>query len=131
PDDGDCGPEPAAPAPEANSPEVFIGLVGPIGTDHDEIVKILADVLGDVRYGCETIRFSTLLHRYPRYRHLAGIKEEETRVRKHMKAGTEVRHLFGQGSALAQMAISEIGETRRRLHLANGMADSDDLSRIP
>ncbi len=128
--------EPSAPqrnSPSAVSeyPEIFIGLVGPIGTDHDEIVRILTETLRDVNYNALCIRFSKLLHDYPKYRHLADLVKEDERYKAHMEAGTEVRNLFGQGSALAQLAVSKIWREREELHAKDGSAGADGLSNIP
>lgn len=129
-----AGPTAPAESPDrqvAEFPEIFIGLVGPIGTDHKEIIRLLTEALRDVNYKAETIRFSKLLHAYPKYQHLAEIKKEEERYRKHMEAGTEVRKMFGQGSALAQLAISEIWSLRGKLRPDDGREKTDSQIQNP
>ncbi|QCN97983.1 hypothetical protein D3093_15170 (plasmid) [Azospirillum argentinense] len=113
-------------------PEIFIGLVGPIGTDTKEIQRILEETLREVHYSCVTIRFSQLLHDYPRYADLANVSlKKEAHYERHMTAGTDLRKTFGEGSALAQLSITEIWKKRIQIHKDRGAEDAEKKGSIP
>lgn len=124
-------PVPAS-VPVVAGPEVFIGLVGPIGTDNDEIAQILAEALRGIHYTCDTVRFSKLLHGYPKYQHLTDeTMKGDDRYEKHMAAGTDLRKTFVQGSALAQLAIAEIWKIRSKIHSQRGEAAAAAMGAVP
>jgi cytidine deaminase len=106
-----------------SGPEIFIGLVGPIGTDHDEVFRTLHYELSTVNYNAAQIKVSRLIHDFPGYEELKNIRKEDIRYTEYIKAGTEIRELFQTGSALAQQAIFAIRNERMLAHRS-----SDELS---
>jgi hypothetical protein len=93
--------------------ELFIGLVAPVGTDHNLLTEILEDTLRSFGYETVLVRLAQLLHTYPRYKKLPKNPVDEY-VRVHQKAGNEFRGLAESADALAVLGIGAIREARKR-----------------
>jgi hypothetical protein len=68
-----------------SGPELFIGLVAAVGTDHTLLTEILEDVLQSFRYETRVIRLAQLLHTFPRYQNLPAEPADEY-IRQHQQA---------------------------------------------
>ena len=74
-------------------PELFIGLVGAIGTDLGSVCSALEASLSNVSYASHSIRLSNLLNDLPRWSPLAKIRYEDKRYDAYMSAGNEFRRV--------------------------------------
>lgn len=100
-----------------NDPEIFIGLVGAIGTDLDLVASELKKALGEVNYKTQVIRLSHLLRTISvdPWRSLPDAGPEDVRYQKYMDAGTRLRETVGRGDALAMLALADIQDKREDL----------------
>src|SRR6185437_289637 len=92
-------------------PELFIGLVAPVGTDHDQLTSCLQDIFKSFNYKTRAIRVAALLHRFPRYKDLPSTPIDRY-IETHQAAGDDFRELIGKGDALAISAIGDIEKNR-------------------
>ncbi len=93
-------------------PEIFIALVGAVGTDLDGVTAALRSSLADVGYESEVVRLSELLHQIDRWEGLANIAGEKERLEAHMQAGTEFREALQRGDAMVALSIGAIRDSR-------------------
>lgn len=99
-----------------DGPELFIGLVGPVGTDLGMVMATLTDELQSVGYRTVEIRLSRLLRELQPNRHLDDmVGQEDNRIDAHMDAGNELRRTVGDGGALALLAAARVTAERARL----------------
>ena len=99
-------------APAAQTfPELFIGIVAAVGTDHNQLCSILVDTLQTFQYKSHIIRLASLLHSVPRFRNLPSEHIDEY-IAKHQKAGNDFRQLIGKNNAMAALSIGEIKDLR-------------------
>ncbi len=94
------------------TPELVIGLVGPLGVDLNIISDVLEKELASVQYTSIEIRLSHLLDQLTGLDARRFQKPEEKRIRSYMRAGTELRTRLKWGDALAMMAVASIREER-------------------
>ena len=73
-----------------SGPELFIGLVGAVGTDLELVSSALQDSLSEVNYKFQTIQLSKLLHEIDEWKNLSSSLHEDQRYHKHMDAGNEL-----------------------------------------
>jgi cytidine deaminase len=101
---------PSIPLPRER-PELFIGLVAAVGTDHSLLTEILEDILHSFGYETRVIRLAQLLHAYPRYK---GIPADpvDVYIRQHQKAGNEFRRITKSDDSLAVLGIGAIQAAR-------------------
>src|SRR3954463_15999946 len=92
-------------------PEIFIGLVGAVGTDLGMVTEAISAALDEVAYRTEVIRLSALLNELDWDRDLPN-KPLDEHISKHMDAGDELRETWDRGDALALIALSEIADRR-------------------
>lgn len=97
--------------PPRVSPELFIGLVASVGTDHNLITDILEGSLKDFAYHTRVIRLAQLLHAFPKYRNLVSEPADDY-IDEHQKAGDDFRDLTKRKDALAILGIGEIQAQR-------------------
>jgi cytidine deaminase len=99
---------------ELDGPEIFLGLVGAVGTDLTAVSKALEQALISVNYSCETVRLSELMHEREELKSfkLARQEFEENRIGLHMDAGNRWRELTRRGDALALLAMAHIQQKR-------------------
>lgn len=107
-------------------PELFIGLVGAVGTDLGQVTQLLTKSLSAVGYSTariskpddqstspeSSIRLAKLLHQIPKYKDLPATPVDEY-INEHMTAGDEFRKVVGRDDALAVMTIAEIRRERK------------------
>jgi len=94
-------------------PELFIGLVGAVGTDMDEASKRIETALERVRYEYKEVRLIELLHGFDKWQSMPHRFEDE-RITRHMDAGNEFRQLTERDDALAVLAMVDVQERLRR-----------------
>lgn len=94
------------------SPELVIGLVGPVGIDLDPIIEALARRLEAVEYKAVPIRLSAQIEKFFGVDH-SDLAEDE-RIEKLMDAGTRLRENSERGEAVALLAIAEIRRLRQQ-----------------
>jgi cytidine deaminase len=106
-------------APQENGPELFIGLVGAVGTDLELVVRVLTDSLAKVGYSTKrtrssetSIRLAKLLRNIQKYK---GLKTTPVDVYtdEHMSAGDDFRKTTERDDALALLGVSEVMEERK------------------
>lgn len=100
--------------PPIDGPEVFVGLVGPVGADLDILCDALEIQLSRVGYYSHTLRLSHLLHEFEIFSDLP-VEPEEKRYHTHMNAGNKLRRRLRRGDALAMLAVADIRRTRKAL----------------
>jgi deoxycytidylate deaminase len=110
---------------QRRGPELFVGLVGAVGTDLGKVVHALSEALAAVGYSTlrvatpkgdtgdppNNIRLAKLMHRIKKYESLPTSPVDEY-INSHMTAGDDLRKETGRDDALAIMAIEEILEAR-------------------
>src|SRR5579859_5908293 len=96
-----------ASAKNSPGPELFIGLVGAVGTELDRVIHILQQALNNVNYGSEVIRLASLLRAIPRYSGLPT-KNIDEYTDSHMTAGDEFRKITERSDAVAILGIGDI-----------------------
>lgn len=101
----------ALPVSPQQKPELFIGLVASVGTDHGLITEILEDTLKNFGYQTRVIRLAQLLHAFPRFKNLPS-EPADVYIDAHQKAGDEFRELTKRKDALAILGIGEIQANR-------------------
>jgi cytidine deaminase len=96
----------------SSGPELFIGLVAAVGTDHSLLTAILEDALRSFRYQTRVIRLAQLLHTFSRYKNLPAEPADEY-IKHHQQAGNEFRHITKNDAALAVLGILPIQQARK------------------
>lgn len=92
--------------------EIFIGLVGAVGTNLNLICEIIREELTAFSYLTETIVISDLISQLPRWAaHYTDFDGEEDRINKLMDLGDKIREEAG-GEALAILSVGNIAEIR-------------------
>lgn len=96
---------------EPEGPELFIGLVGAIGTDLKLVARTIATSLSRVDYSCRTIHLIELLHTLPS---VTGLVEDPLfeRYRTHMDEGDAFRKKVG-GDGLALFSVGQLRQFRK------------------
>lgn len=92
--------------------EIIIGLVGAIGTDLDEVSKVISDRLKLFKYDTEHIKISSDI-----IASIATIEDsssEYERIYSFMSAGNELRNQSGDNSILALGAAARINQCREK-----------------
>ncbi len=104
----------------ASGPELFIGIVGAVGSDMDRVCDALVASLQEVAYtSTPVIRLSELFHSIPELG-LPRTRDEferttsaDERYKQHMTAGNELRKQITSGDAAAMLAVMAIREDRK------------------
>lgn len=96
-------------------PELFVGIVGPLGTDLGAVCDELARELAGVGYKSEIVRMSALLKSVPTFERDLGreLWFEDERIAAFQTAGDEFRRRARTGAALAHLAVAFIRDLRR------------------
>lgn len=97
-------------------PELIIGLVGAIGTDLDNLTRVLTAALARIGYTADSIRLSDLLQELPYFQGKLISDPLFARYTSLMDAGTKLREMTIRGDALAMLAVMNIRETRETEH---------------
>jgi len=95
-----------------NKPELFFGLVGPLGTDLNSLQEILEDELIDVGYKVKQIRLSALLHTIWK----GKLPSREGPLQKYIEAlqnaGDKFRKKCKLNDAFVYLCVAKIRELR-------------------
>jgi deoxycytidylate deaminase len=102
---------------ELKGAEIFVGLVGAVGTDRRSIGQHLKDELHRVGYSADIIRLSELMLDTDRFAHLRQLADgrEDERINRLMDAGDEFRDAAKRGDAVALLALGRVGSIRAGL----------------
>jgi cytidine deaminase len=98
---------------QTKSSEIFIGLVGAVGTDMRLVFELLSESLGSVRYEAKHIKLSKLLNNYSKI-------DESTAYERYnslMDAGSELRKTIKRGDAVAIAGLIELWDQRIENHV--------------
>lgn len=106
----------------AEGPELFVGLVGAVGTDLTRVEQTLINSLSQVDYSCCTIRLIELLRNTKWGANLIRHPLFE-RYETHMNAGNSFREKVG-GDGLALFAVGQVRQFRKEQDAQN---DADKL----
>jgi deoxycytidylate deaminase len=95
-------------------PELFFGLVAPVGSELSRVTKDLQRALGEVGYKTETIHIIEQIHELARWK---DVEESplDVRIPKHMNAGNELRRLTDRGDAVAMLGVGAVQKIRTSL----------------
>jgi cytidine deaminase len=99
----------AAENKEIPQPELFIGLVGAVGTELDRLITELTESLKTVSYEATTIRLASLLRDLPKYTDLPT-KYVDEYIDSHMDAGDDFRQICERDDAVALLGVARIKE---------------------
>lgn len=97
------------------TPEVFFGLIGPVGTDLAVTINALSKELSNLNYCVELIKLSDILP------YLKGLGVDlkkspfDEKVHSYMSAGTKYKTKMEKPEALALAGITLVREVRRRI----------------
>jgi deoxycytidylate deaminase len=97
--------------PLSRGPELFIGLVAALGTDHDQLTAFLEDGLRAFSYTTKIVRLAKLLRAFPAYESLKTSPLDDY-IADHQRGGDDFRAKTKQGDALAVFGITEIRRAR-------------------
>lgn len=92
--------------------ELFIGLVGPVGSDLNLVCTELEENLARVGYKTQVIRLSAIFKNIMAFDQ-ADPEFEDERIKRRMKEGTELRKKTEDGAVVAFMGIADIREIRK------------------
>lgn len=122
--------------PEAET-ELFIGLVGAVGSDLGGVVAELKSVFRGLEYDVQEIRMSALLRDIPFLKKRLSAHAnwaEHQRITKHMDAGNTLRAKIEDGGALAAAALNYVRAFRgndvlhRRVFIFNSLKHPGEVS---
>lgn len=101
--------------PESTGTEIFIGLVGAVGTDLKSVFNLLDEELKIAKYTAIPIRLSQLLRDCYVFRELKKYDDgfEDDRINKYMDAGDKFRKKMKHGDAVAKLAVSKVSSIRK------------------
>jgi deoxycytidylate deaminase len=99
----------------ADGPELFIGLVGAVGTDLKRVAELLAQEFRRVDYTYSVLRLSDLLLDCHANSHIRQSVSgpEDTRIEALMRAGDELRRISARGDAVALLAMGKVRQIRQ------------------
>ncbi|GJE46273.1 hypothetical protein [Methylobacterium soli] len=99
-------------------PELFFGIVAPIGADVEITIKNLSDSLKDFGYRVVVIKITDIFKKLHEKLKLADKLHEEPlerRYKSYIDFGDKLRKHFADDTLLAQIAIAQIGDARAQL----------------
>jgi deoxycytidylate deaminase len=116
---------------DVKGPEIFIGLIGAVGTDLYRVRDALKQELRRTNYTPEVIRLSRLMLDVENLEgdlrpHETG--PEDDRIDKFMDAGDAIRNSIARGDAVALLGISKVQDIREEYHRKNTI-DGDGRDR--
>lgn len=100
--------------PSTEGHELFVGLVGSIGTDMSRVSGTILETLRNFGYAGEEIRLSHLLHGYRNYS-ILPTTPMDAYYETHMNGGNEFRRKIAFGGALAALAMLGIRKIRKSI----------------
>ncbi|GAA0605018.1 anti-phage dCTP deaminase [Thalassospira tepidiphila] len=100
-------------------PEIFIGLVGAVGSDLSFVSARLEQEFNKAKYQTSEIRVSQILgecHKYKSRVHSDPPHPEDVRINTFMECGDDLRKSSSRGDILSILAISKIRQVRYEHH---------------
>lgn len=99
-------------------PELYFGLVGPVGTDLRRICKELDTALHTVGYKTKQVIVSDLFKTVPGFGDLKKLRDvdEYKRIKGLMEAGNTIRKIYEQGDAAAILVMKRLRELRKKIN---------------
>ena len=110
--------------------ELFIGLIGPIGTDLDDVIKHITSILKSFQYNVKTINLIGLLEVYPVYKKEFKKKGIE-RYLGRINAGNDFRKKLDRNEALALLGIADIRKFRLENNSKDKKVKEEDQEKTP
>src|SRR5664280_247341 len=128
---------PEADVSSVKSPELFIGLVGAIGTDLARVSSALSSSLAAIGYSSKEIRLSALLRDLQKYSNLPT-KFRDEQIDTHMRAGDEFRKECERNDAVALLGVgrikdlreSESGASAGRAYIINSLKNPEEVKTL-
>jgi len=116
-----------------DGPELIFGLVGPVGTDLDNICNALIAELSKYNYKIKIIRVSEQLYNIDKYSSMANIKysSESERIKEHMTAGSGLREETKRGDIFTLLCVSAIRRYREKINEKNKDIPESDREDSP
>ena len=96
------------------APELFIALVGPVGTDLGAVFKSMKRVLRGVDYASHEIKLSKTLSSANKANGGPAKIHEDERIDNLMKVGDDLRRKMKRGDAVAALSILDVIAIRNR-----------------
>ncbi len=98
----------------SSGPELFIGIVGAVGTNVSLVIDYVVQELRAADYHPELIRMSAMIASCAKYKHLGELDggPEDDRINRYMDAGDDLRRTMKRGDAAALLAITKIQTIR-------------------
>src|SRR6185437_7929455 len=96
---------------DRTGPELFFGLVGPLGANLRLLGDVIKEVLSDYVYSTERIRLTDLLEQFPGFEDLPK-QFEDKRIKAFMDAGTRLRETTERPDAMAILGIQKVRKLR-------------------
>jgi deoxycytidylate deaminase len=93
-------------------PELFFGLVGPVGSNLKLVSEVLSSALNKVGYSVEVVRLSQLISSISKKDY--ADQNEYERIRGLMSDGSALRTKIGHGDFIALLAMAEIRQRREK-----------------
>lgn len=100
-------------------PELFIALVGAVGTDLERLIAVLTQSLKKIGYESSSIRLASLIRAIPKYKDLPTEFVDDY-ISEHMTAGDNFRELIGKDDAVAVLGVGKIKEIRSEADIPSG-----------
>lgn len=96
-------------------PELFIGLVGAVGSDLERVNRQVRSYLKTANYEAVEIRLSRLIAQCEDYSHLQKLKDapEDQRINEFMDAGDDIRRTLQRGDAVALLGLLAVRANRK------------------
>jgi deoxycytidylate deaminase len=101
---------------EIKDAEIFIGIVGAVGTDLALVTRVIQEELRIVEYGSAEIKLSRLLTEIDKYKGLKKIEGgEKARIKAFMDAGDDIRDVVKLQAAMAYLGVAGVREVRTQI----------------
>jgi deoxycytidylate deaminase len=107
------------PASPEGKPEIFIALVGAVGTELERLIAVLTQSLKKIGYESSSIRLASLIRAIPKYKDLPTAFVDEY-ISEHMNAGDKFREATGRDDAVAILGVGKIKELRSEAGIPSG-----------
>jgi hypothetical protein len=92
-------------------PELYFGLVAPVGSDLSRVTEDLQEALTGVAYRCQTLHLIEHIHELEPWNEIPE-SPLDVRIDKHMDAGNELRHQATRGDAIALLGVGAVRKFR-------------------
>lgn len=103
---------------EIKDPEIFIGIVGAVGTELSLVTRIIEEELRILEYGSATIKLSRAITEIEKYKHLKKLDGggEKERLIAYMDAGDDLRENLDLQAAMAYLGVAGVRQIRTQIN---------------